>query len=73
MTKRIVNLKRHERKLEVLAQGETNIRERLLEMRTDLDVLMHTLDRLTCRQPRMHAGGGLLSGLNVHAFPRSRR
>jgi hypothetical protein len=73
MTKPNHSLKRQERQLERLAQGESRIRERLLEMRTDLDTLMLTLDRLTCRQPRMHAGAGLLSGLNLLPFPRIRR
>jgi hypothetical protein len=73
MSKRNHDLKSRERKLEALAQGESHIRERLLEMRTDLDALMATLDRLTCQQPRLHAGGSLLPSLdNLLRFPRMR-
>ena len=74
MSKRSPNdFKVRARKVETLASGETLIRERLLEMRGELDQVADALDRLCCRPPRMHAGGGLLSGLNVYAFPRSRR
>ena len=56
-------IKTRERKLERLAQGETNVRERLLDLRSDLDTLMRSLERMTAyAPPRMHAGrsGNLL-------------
>jgi hypothetical protein len=57
-------IKARERKLERLAQGETNVHERLLELRGDLDTLLRSLDRLTVGgPPRMRAGGGR-SGLD---------
>ena len=51
------DLKRRERQVERLAQTEGHIRTRLVEMRSDVDTLMHVLDRLTCQPPRMRAGG----------------
>jgi hypothetical protein len=46
------------RKVERLAQAETNIVERLIGLRGDVDTLSRVLDRLTvCSPPRMHAGG----------------
>jgi hypothetical protein len=41
MSKQNANLRRRERQLEALARGEGNIRERLLEMRGDLDLIAH--------------------------------
>ena len=67
------DLKRRERQVERLAQTEGHIRTRLVEMRSDVDTLMHVLDRLTCQQPRIRANAGSLSGLNLLPFPRSRR
>ena len=53
-----------ERKLERLAQGETNVRERLLELRCDLSTLMRSLERMTAyAPPRMRAGGSGLTNL----------
>ena len=50
-------IKARERKLERLAQGETNVHERLLELRGDLDTLLRSLDRMTVGgPPRMRAG-----------------
>jgi hypothetical protein len=57
-----INSKAEERRLERLAQAESNVRTRLDEMRTDTLALLRVPDKLTCRQPRMHAG--LLPGLN---------
>ena len=57
-------IKVRERKLERLAQGETNVRERLLDLRSDLDTLMRSLERLTTyAPPRMRAGGSGLTNL----------
>jgi hypothetical protein len=57
-------IKVRERKLERLAEGETNVRERLLDLRTDLNVLLRSLDRMTMGgPPRMHAGRSGLSNL----------
>jgi hypothetical protein len=73
MSKRNPDLKSRERQLEALAEGESHIRERLLEMRSDVGVLMHALDRLTCQPPRIHAGTGPFSGFNnLLRFPRMR-
>jgi hypothetical protein len=47
--------KRREQRLERLAQGETNVRERLLELRGDLDTLTRVLDRMTLGPPRTRA------------------
>ena len=73
MSKRINNLKAEERRLERLAQAKSNVRTRLADMRVDVVQLVGVLDRLTCQPPRMHAGTGPLSGLNLLPFPRSRR
>jgi hypothetical protein len=73
MKKKRINLKAKERQVERLAEAESNVRTRLVEMRIDLDALMHVLDRLTCEQPRMRAGGGLLPSLdNLLRFSRMR-
>jgi hypothetical protein len=48
MKKKRINLKAKERQVERLAEAESNVRTRLVEMRIDLDALMHVLDRLTC-------------------------
>lgn len=57
-------IKARERKLERLAQGETNVHERLLDLRSDLDTLMRSLDRMTVGgPPRMRAGGRGLTNL----------
>jgi hypothetical protein len=57
-------IKRRERRLEILAEGETNVHERLLELRGDLDTLLRSLDRMTVGgPPRMHAGRSGLSNL----------
>ena len=74
MSKRSPNdFKVRARKVETLASGETLIRERLLEMRGELDQVADALDRLTCQPPKLHAGMGPLSGLNLLPFPRSCR
>jgi hypothetical protein len=59
MKKQRINLKAKECQVERLAEAESNVRTRLVEMRSDVDTLMHVLDRLTCQQPRMRARGGL--------------
>lgn len=58
--------KARERRLEALAAGETNVHERLLQMRNELDAIVQAIDRLTLpRRPRMHADSlGLLPDLN---------
>jgi hypothetical protein len=56
--KKQTNFKAKERQVERLAEAESNVRTRLVEMRGDVDALMHVLDRLTCQQqPRLRAGG----------------
>jgi hypothetical protein len=65
--------KARERRLEALAQGETNVVERLLELRGDLDVITHAIDKLTMGPPRMRAGGRSGSTLsNLVSFRRDR-
>ena len=49
-------LQRRERQIERLAAAETNVMERLVRTRSDLDVLTLTIDRFL-GPPRMHAGG----------------
>jgi hypothetical protein len=49
-------LKARERKVERLAEAEHTVMERLVRMRGDLDLLTHTLDKLTFGPPRMRAG-----------------
>jgi hypothetical protein len=48
MKKKRISLEAKERQVERLAEAESNVRTRLVEMRTDVDTLMHVLDRLTC-------------------------
>lgn len=65
------------RRLQRMAIGESGIRERLLEMRADIDQIGRDLDRLTLvtRRPRIQADlGGLLPGLdNIFSFHGRRR
>ena len=65
-------LKTRARRVERLAQAETNIVERLIGLRGDVDTLSRVLDRLTvCSPPRIRAGGR--SGLsNLVPFKRDR-
>ena len=64
-------IKARERKVERLAQAETNVVERLVGLRGDVDMLARVLDRLTFSTPRMRAGGR--SGLsNLVPFRRDR-
>jgi hypothetical protein len=57
--------KARERRRDALARSENNITERLLAMRSELDVLARIIDRATlARPPRM-----LASGLSAHASP----
>ena len=70
--------KARERKLEALAAGERNIRERLFEMRGEIDAIAHAIDRLALpRRPRIQAdlGGSLpdLDSLLSFRAHRSRR
>jgi len=66
-------IKTRERKVERLAQAETNIVERLIGLRGDVDTLSRVLDRLTvCSPPRMHAGGNRSGLTNLVPFRRGR-
>jgi len=67
-------IKTRERKVERLAQAETNIVERLIGLRGDVDTLSRVLDRLTvCSPPRMHAGGNRSGLSNLVPFNRRGR
>jgi hypothetical protein len=51
-----------QRRLDALAKSESNIQERLLAMRSELDVIARLIDRATLsKPPRM-----LASGLSAH-------
>jgi hypothetical protein len=52
------------RRLDALAKSEANIHERLISMRSELDVIAHLIDRATLSRPRM-----LASGLSAHVGP----
>ena len=64
--------KRRERQVERLAQAESNVVERLVRMRSDLDLLTHTIDRFL-GPPRMRAGGRSSGLSNLVPFNRSGR
>ena len=66
-------IKARERKIQQLAAAETNIFERLLELRDDVDLLGRTIDRWTLVKPRMHAGGGRSGLSNLVPFRRGGR
>jgi hypothetical protein len=77
MSKQNINLKRRERQLERLAQGEANVFERLLSVRTDLSSLLAQIDRLAVigsARPTQMAGStfGMTSLRGVIPFPRAR-
>jgi hypothetical protein len=63
------------RKLAALAQGESNVRERLLTLRGELDVLARGIDRLVmpARRPRLIAGNILDLALTGNLTPFARR
>ncbi len=64
-----------ERRVTALAQSETNIHERLVSLRGDIDAIATVLDRITLpRRPRLHAGHAELDLLgNLLSFPRRAR
>jgi hypothetical protein len=66
-------IKGRERRVAQLARGEQNIRERLVSLRDEVDLLGAMLNRITLpRQPRLHAGTGLDLLDNLLPFPRRR-
>ena len=51
------------RRVDALARSEQNIHERLLSMRTELDLIAKLFDRaLMTRHPRIRAGAGMSAG-----------
>lgn len=60
------------RRVAALAAGESNVLERLISMRAELDGLTRSIDKLTLvRRPRMHAGADQLR--NIVHLPRGFR
>lgn len=75
MSKR--DLEVRERRVAALARSETNICERLLALRSEIDLLAHTLDRALVppRRPRMRASASVELELldNLLRFPRGKK
>ena len=58
------------RRLDALAKSESNIHERLLAMRSELEVIAKMIDRTTMTRHSRFAAGGISHGLTPLRLPR---